>query len=207
MTMKALWIAAIPLLVASTSQTRKHLLEQAGIPVDATASEVDERAIELAAEEDRLDPPALAERLAEEKALAVSRRHPDRLVLGADQILDHAGRALHKPLHRGQARAHLQLLAGRTHALHSAVALARDGRMVDAFLDSATLSMRSLTDDAIDRYLDAVPPEVLHNAGIYQVEGAGIHLFERIEGDHSTILGLPLIPCLAALRRLGCLAF
>jgi nucleoside triphosphate pyrophosphatase len=205
--MGILWAAERPLLLASTSQTRRALLAHAGIVTDVESSGVDERAIEMAAEEDRLDPPALAERLATEKALAVSRRHPDRLVLGADQVLDHAGGALHKPLHRAQAKAHLQLLAGRTHALHSAIALAQDGRIVDAFQDKAELSMRSLTDEAIDIYLDAVPPEVLQNAGVYQVEGLGIHLFERIEGEHSTILGLPLVPCLAALRRLGCLTF
>jgi septum formation protein len=205
--MISLWTGDRPLLLASNSRTRQALLENAGVPIETEASGVDERAIEAAADEDGLDPSALALRLAIEKALAVSRRHPDRLVLGADQILEHAGRPLHRPLHRAQAKAHLQLLAGRTHQLRSAVALAQDGRMVDSVLDSAELSMRSLTDAALETYLDAVPPETLQEAGLYQVEALGIHLFERIEGEHSTILGLPLIPCLAALRRLGCLGF
>lgn len=203
----SLWTGDRPLLLASSSRTRKALLENAGVPTETAASGVDERSVEAAAEEDRLDPSALALRLAVEKAVAVSRRHPDRLVLGADQILEYAGRPLHKPLHRAQAKAQLQLLAGRTHQLRSAVALAQDGRMVDSVLDSAELSMRSLTDAALETYLDAVPAETLQEAGLYQVEAQGIHLFERIEGEHSTILGLPLIPCLAALRRLGCLGF
>jgi septum formation protein len=202
----SLWTADRPLLLASNSQARKALLQQAGIPADTEASGVDERAIEAAAEENRLDPSELALRLAAEKALAVSRRHPDRLVLGADQVLEHAGRPLHKPLHRARAKAQLQLLAGRTHHLRSAVALAQAGNVIDSFLDSAELSMRSLTDAAIETYLDAVPSEVLRNAGVYQVESLGIHLFERIEGEYSTILGLPLLPTIAALRRLGCLA-
>lgn len=205
MTTLSFWAQERPLLLASTSAARRALLLRAGIPVETEPSSVDERSVEAAAEDERLSPSSLAGRLAAEKALAVSRRHPDRLVLGADQVLDLAGRAMHKPLHRDRARDQLRLLAGRTHALHSAVALAAEGRIVDAFVDSAELSMRSLTDEAIERYLDAVPAEVLGNAGVYQVEALGVHLFERIEGDHSTILGLPLIPCLAALRSLGCL--
>src|SRR4051795_73960 len=141
MSMGILWAAERPLLLASTSETRRALLAHAGIVTDVESSGVDERAIEIAAEEDRLDPPALAERLAAEKALAVSRRHPDRLVLGADQVLDHAGRPLHKPLNRARAKAQLQRLAGRTHHLRSAVALARAGSIIDSFLDSAELSM------------------------------------------------------------------
>ena len=207
MTAVSLWTGESPLLLASTSQTRRNLLERAGLAVETEASGIDERALESALEEERLDPSALAQRLAAEKALAVSRRAPDRWVLGADQVLEHAGRALHKPELRTRAKAQLQLLAGRTHTLHAAVALARGGVIVDAFVDDVVLSMRSLTDAAIDRYLDSVPPEVLRNAGVYQVEAVGIHLFERIEGEHSTILGLPLIPTLAALRRVECLAF
>lgn len=206
MTPASLWTGERPLILASASQARRLLLERAGVPAETQGSGVDERAVEADAEQDRLDPSALAQRLAAEKALAVSRRHPGRWVLGADQVLDHAGAALHKPMHRDTARMHLQRLAGRTHALRSAVAIARDGEVAEAFLDSAHLSMRSLDEDAIERYLDLVPGEVLQNAGVYQVEALGIHLFERIEGEHSTILGLPLIPCLAALRRLGCLA-
>jgi septum formation protein len=207
MTIASPWTSGRPLLLASTSPARRQLLQRAGIPVETEASGVDERALEAAAELENLAPAELAGRLAAEKALAVSRRHPDRLVLGADQVLDLAGGVLHKPVRRETAKAHLQRLAGRTHVLRSAVAFAQDGRILDAFVDSASLAMRSLTEESIETYLDLVPPDVFGNAGVYQVEALGIHLFERIEGDHSTILGLPLIPSLDALRRLGTLAF
>jgi septum formation protein len=207
MTTTSLWTGGPALLLASSSPARRQLLERAGIPVESEASGLDERALEAAAEPERLDPAGLAGRLAAEKALAISRRRPDRLVLGADQVLDLAGQALHKPLRRDTAKTHLLRLAGRRHALRSAVAFARDGRIVEAFVESASLTMRSLTEDAVDAYLALVSPDVLGNPGVYQVEALGIHLFDRIEGDHSTILGLPLIPCLAALRRLGALQF
>jgi septum formation protein len=203
----AIWIAERPLILASTSVTRLNLLSNAGLPLETEASHVDERAVEAAGLQDGLDPSSLAGRLAAEKALAVSRRHPGRLVLGADQILDLNGEALHKPLTRELAREHLKKLSGRTHALRSAVAIARGGAVVEGFVESAHLTLRTLTPEAIERYLDIASPAVLNNAGVYQVEALGIHLFEKIVGDHSTILGLPLIPCLEALRRLGCLAF
>jgi septum formation protein len=204
--MKApLWTPREPLLLASTSATRRALLESAGLPVETEAPGVDERGVEDEAA--GLDPPALAARLAEAKALAVSRRRPGRLVLGADQVLDAEGRVLHKAPDRSAAREKLLHLSGRTHALHSAVALARDGALVAAFVDSARLTMRALSPDAIERYLDAVGEAVFRSVGAYEIEGLGVHLFERVEGDHSTILGLPLRPLLERLRALGCLAF
>lgn len=202
----AVWTAERPLILASTSVTRLHLLSNAGVPLETEASRVDERAVEAAGVADGLDPPSLAGRLAAEKALAVSRRHPGRLVLGADQILDLDGKALHKPLTREVAREHLTKLSGRTHALRSAVAIARGGAVVEGFVESAHLTVRPLTPQVIERYLDLASPAALQNAGVYQVEALGIHLFQKIEGDHSTILGLPLIPCLEALRRLDCLS-
>ncbi|MGO4570774.1 Maf family protein [Microvirga sp. 2TAF3] len=203
----SVWTGLQPLLLASTSRTRLGLLENAGLSVETQAPGVDERAVEEAARHKALDPPQLALRLAGEKALAVSRRHPDRLVLGADQVLDCAGEVFHKPANRAAAQAHLRRLAGKTHVLHSAAVLAKDGRIVEGFIESACLTMRPLSPDAIDTYLDLAGPEVWRSVGVYQLEGLGIHLFEKVEGDHSTILGLPLIPLLAALRRLGYLAF
>ncbi len=204
--MPALWTHSEKLLLASTSATRLALLVSAGLPVETQNSDIDERAVEEAAVQDKLDPPALAGRLAAEKALAVSRRHPERVVLGADQVLECEGEVFHKPADRAAARAQLMTLSGRHHALHSAGAIAISGQVVEGFLDSATLTMRSLTEEAVDLYLDLAGPDVLKSVGVYQLEGFGVHLFEAVEGDHSTILGLPLLPLLASLRRLGCLA-
>jgi septum formation protein len=204
--MADLWTGSRPLLLASTSTTRRTILESAGLPVETQAPGVDERVVEEAARNENLDPSSLARRLATEKALAVSRRHPDRLVLGADQVLACEGEVFHKPENREAARAQLQNLSGRTHALHSAGALAQGGHIVEGFDASAHLAMRPLRGEDIDIYLSLAGPQVLHSVGVYQIEGLGIHLFREVEGDHSTVLGLPLLPLLSALRRLGQLA-
>ncbi|MBZ6077021.1 Maf family protein [Microvirga puerhi] len=205
--MASVWTGDAPLLLASTSRTRLTLLVSAGLPVETQSPEVDERAVEEAARIEALPPPGLAQRLAAKKALAVSRRNPDRLVLGADQILDCEGEVFHKPADRDAAYLHLMRLSGKTHALHSAAVLARNGEIVDTIGDCARLAMRPLDGRAIARYLDLAGPEVWLSVGAYQLEGLGIHLFEEVEGDHSTILGLPLLPLLAALRRQGHLSF
>lgn len=205
--MPVLWLPPEPLLLASTSATRRALLASAGLPVETQASGVDERAVEDAARSDAPDPPALARHLAAEKARVVSRRHPGRIVLGADQVLNCGGSVFHKPADREAAREQLKALAGRSHVLHSAASVAVGGQVVESLLASARLSMRPLTEDSIARYLDLAGADVLRSVGVYQIEGLGIHLFEQVDGDHSTILGLPLLPLLASLRRLGCLAF
>jgi len=204
--MPALWTASEKLLLASTSATRLALLVSAGLSVETQSPDVDERGIENAAQGERLDPPALAMRLAAEKALAVSHRNLQRIVLGADQVLACEDRVFHKVDDREAARRQLQALSGKTHALHSAGALAIGGKVVESFVATATLAMRPLTVEAIDLYLELAGPSVLHSVGIYHYEGLGVHLFDRIEGDHSTILGLPLLPLLSALRRIGCVA-
>lgn len=204
--MPVLWTPPDNLFLASTSATRLGLLASAGLSVETQASNVDERAVEAAARSEGLAPPALAARLAAEKALAVSRRHPERIVLGADQVLACGSLVFHKAADREAAKRQLQTLAGQSHALHSAGALAIGGAVVEHFVASATLAMRPLTGEGIDLYLDLAGPDVLHSVGVYHYEGLGVHLFESVEGDHSTILGLPLLPLLSALRRLGCLA-
>jgi septum formation protein len=198
-----LWRPSKPLLLASTSATRRALLESAGLPVETEAPGVDERAIELETQD---APQDLASRLAAEKVLAVSRRRPGRVVLGADQVLALEGEVLHKPADREAAHQQIARLCGRTHSLHTAFAVAIDGQVKCEGLDSARLTMRRLDERAIDRYLDLAGDAVTQSVGAYRLEGVGIHLFERVKGDHSTILGLPLLPLVAALRSLGLLA-
>jgi septum formation protein len=202
--MVPLWRGAGPLILASTSATRRDLLRAAGLDPVVEAPGVDERALEA---ELGADARSLAAGLARAKALAVSARNPGAFVIGADQTLEVESEILHKPDGRAAAAAQVARLAGRAHALHSAVAIARDGAVLEAVADTARLTVRPLTDDAIARYLDLAGEAVTRSVGAYQLEGAGIHLFERVEGEHSTILGLPLLPLLAAMRRRGLLAF
>lgn len=201
-----LWLAASPLLLASGSVTRRGMLVAAGIPVEAVKPEIDERAVEaplLAADS---PPDAVAAALACAKALAVSQDHPGRLVLGADQTLTCDGQAFHKPATLAQAADQIAALAGRTHELHSAFVLARDGSPLVEGVSVARMTMRPLSRDVIARYLEDVGPTALSSVGAYQIEGPGAQLFDRIEGDHFTILGLPLLAVLAALRELDMLA-
>jgi septum formation protein len=200
---RSLWRGSAPLILASTSATRLLLLESAGVKVETQTPGVDERALETAGR----GPRDVARRLAAEKALAVSRVRPERLVLGADQTLACEGRLFHKPTDRTAAHDQIAALAGRTHILHSAFALAQNRIVVHEAVEDASMTMRPLSSNAIETYLDHAGDTALHSVGAYQVEGLGIHLFERIEGDHSTILGLPLIPLLAGLRRMGLLAY
>jgi septum formation protein len=194
-----LWRGTAPLLLASKSAARRALLEAAKLPFEILGVEIDERALEADGPRDR--PDGVARLLAREKALAGSRLRPDALVIGADQTLALGGESFHKPADRDAAKAQLTRLAGRTHALHSAVALARDGEIVFDTVEAAHLTMRPLAPSSLDAYLDAAGDAVLGSVGGYQLEGLGIHLFERIEGAHSVILGLPLLPLLGFLRR------
>ncbi len=199
------WRAPQPLLLASTSPVRRMLLESAGLPVETEAAGIDERAVEEIL--GTADPAALARGLAVEKALAVSRRRPGRIVVGADQILALDGELLHRPATAADAKAQLARLAGKTHRLHSGVAVVRDGEAVASLVEGAQLTMRPLTSRAIDAYAAIAGTERLtQSVGAYQLEGLGIHLFDRVEGDHATILGLPLLPLLRVLRDLDLLA-
>jgi septum formation protein len=189
--------------LASGSRTRLALLEAAGIPVEVTKPEIDERAISGPQEKRGVAPDIIAKSLAHAKALAVSRHAPGRFVLGADQTLAIAGRLLHKPTDPGEAAGQLARLSGRTHQLSSAVVIARSGKTVESFVCVAKLGMRKLSQGMIARYLDAAGHSVLESVGGYQLERLGVHLFRKVAGDHTTILGLPMLETLAALRRLG----
>jgi len=193
-----LWRGQSPLILASQSRARQTLLTNAGIAFEAVPADIDERAIQrssgLAA------PGDIVALLAREKAVAVSRRRPGSVVVGADQTLALGRELFSKPAGRAQARAQLSALAGGDHELHAAVAVARDGKIMFETLALARMTMRPLSAAQIDAYLDAAGEAVTGSVGAYQLEGLGMHLFERIEGDHFTILGLPLLPLLAFLR-------
>jgi len=202
--MMSLWQDDQPLVLASRSASRRAMLEAAGIPVEVCIPDLDERAVEVAAGIRR--PVDAAALLAREKATAVARQMPHRMVIGADQTLASEDRRFDKPRDRTGAREQLTMLAGKTHHLHSAVALVRDGRVLFDATDTANLTLRNLSESFLDRYLDAAGSAVLESVGAYQLEKIGVHLFERIEGDHFTILGLPLLKLLVFLRRNGSLA-
>jgi septum formation protein len=200
----SLWQDDQPLVLASRSMSRRAMLEAAGIPIEVCIPDVDERAIEAAAGIRRpIDAAAL---LAREKASAVARLMPRRIVVGADQTLALEDRRFDKPRDRMSAREQLMALAGKTHYLHSAVAVTQNGHVLFDATDTASLTLRALSGSFLDRYLDAAGRTVLECVGAYQVEKIGIHLFDRIEGDHFTILGLPLLKLLGFLRRNGSLA-
>jgi septum formation protein len=199
----SLWRGA-PLVLASKSDARRKLLEGAGIPVVVDAAAVDERAIEARSVDAKSDPEAAAQLLAREKALAVARRR-EGIVLGADQTLALSNRRFSKPNSRAAAREQLSVLAGRTHVLHSAAALASEGKIIFEAVSTARLTMRTLSETALDAYLDAAGEAVTNSVGGYQLEGLGVHLFEKVDGDHFTVLGLPLLPLLAYFRESGLL--
>ena len=175
------------------------LLSNAGIPFDAVPAAIDEREVQ---EGSGLSKPGeIAALLAREKALLISSRNPGRYVVGADQTLALGSRLFSKPAGRAQAAEQLRLLAGATHELHSAVAVACDGKILFSDVAVARLTMRALSEAEIRAYLDEAGEAVTSSVGAYQLEGFGVHLFDRFEGDHFTILGLPLLPLLAFLRR------
>lgn len=192
-----------PLILASKSEVRRKLLEAAAIPVAIDPAGIDERGIE--AKNKGLGPEDAALLLAREKALATASRRPG-IVLGADQTLALGERRFSKPANSAAAREQLKTLAGRTHALHSAAAVARDGKIVFEAVSTARLSMRPLSDDFLDAYLASAGERVTQSVGAYQLEGLGVHLFDRIDGDHFTVLGLPLLKLLAYFRQSGLLS-
>jgi septum formation protein len=198
-----LWRGTYPLILASQSRTRQALLANAGIDFEVLPADIDEREVQQAS--GLSSPGDIAALLARRKALAVSARQPGRFVVGADQTLARGARLFVKPAGRTQAAEQLRALAGGSHELHSAVAVARDGDILFEGISVARMTMRQLGDPEIVAYLDAAGEAVTTSVGAYQLEGLGVHLFERIQGDHFTILGLPLLPLLAFLRSEGLL--
>ncbi len=190
------------LVLASGSRSRRQMLEAAGISFTAIPSTVDERAVRetLEAGGNWLDPEDIAEVLARAKAEDVSLRHPNALVIGGDQVLALGDRIFEKPRDLDGARGHLRELRGTRHALHSAVVLAKAGVVVWTHVETATLEMRDYSDAFIDDYLNRAGPVVCELVGAYQLEGLGAQLFESIDGDYFTILGMPLITLLGELR-------
>jgi len=199
-----LWLAGEPLVLASKSAIRQTLLRDAGVPVEVRPADIDERTIEQ--QRPARDAGELAALLAREKARKIAARLPGRLVLGADQTLALGERRFSKPGDRAGARAQLEALRGRTHELHSAVALMQETTIVFEHREVARLTMRAFSDSFLESYLDAVGAAVTASVGGYQLERIGIQLFEHIEGEHFVILGLPLVALLQYLRQAGWLA-
>ncbi len=199
-----LWLADEPLVLASRSDVRGKLLAAAGLWFEIRPAGLDERAVE--AQAGKPEPIATARVLARAKASAVAAKQPGQLVLGADQTLARGAERFSKPADRTAAAEQLRRLRGRSHELHSAIALVRDGEVLFEHADSARLTMRDFSDEFIDTYLEAASDAASASVGGYQLEGIGVHLFERVEGDYFTILGLPLLPLLAFLRQNGWVA-
>ncbi|MGE5202155.1 MAG: Maf family protein [Acidobacteriota bacterium] len=197
--------ARAPLVLASGSATRARLLAEAGIDVRVDPAVLEEFEVIASFRAEGALAGECAAALAEAKASRVSARHPGALVIGADQILDCEGEWLEKPQDIAAARAQLRRLRGRPHELVSAVAVLRDGGMLWHAVDRARLTMRPFSDGFLEDYLARAGEEVLHSVGAYRLEGLGAQLFERVEGDFFTILGLPLLPLLGFLRDHGAL--
>ena len=192
------------LILASQSASRKAMLEAAGVPFEARSGDVDEA--EIKRELIGVPPREVALILAEAKALAVSIAAPDRLVLGGDSLVEICGRCFDKPASREQAIEHLKLFSGKTMHLHSAAVLIRDGVTQWRHAEVARLRVRTLSDSFIDSYLHKEWPAVSGCVGVFRIEALGVQLFEEIEGSHFTVLGMPLLALLGALRERGELA-
>jgi nucleoside triphosphate pyrophosphatase len=195
----ALWLDSRPLVLASRSDVRAKILAAAGLRIEIRPAKIDERALEEEAAVK--DPAAVARLLASAKAREISASLPGRLVLGADQTLARGSLRFSKPASRTAAAEQLRSLRARTHELHSAVAVVRDGKMLFDCVDTARLTMRDFSDAFLDDYLEVAGDTAMLSVGGYQIEGPGVHLFERVDGDYFTILGLPLMPLLEFLRR------
>jgi septum formation protein len=191
------------LILASKSASRRSLMDGAGLTYEAVGAEIDERAIEASLSARYAKPHEVAVELAKAKALSVSERHEDAYVIGSDQVLSLGDRLFHKPLTMGEAADHIRAMSGTTHHLNCGVAVAFRGAILWSDVSIAAMTMRMISPAFLQTYLDMAGPDILQSVGAYQFEGPGIQLFENIEGDYFTILGLPMLKLLAGLRSLG----
>jgi septum formation protein len=191
----------LALILASTSPIRRQMLEAAGVSFEAIRPDVNEHEAKVRL----IDAPAIAAELACAKALSISAGRRDDWVIGSDSVVSVGGRVFDKPRDRNDAVEHLRFFSGKPMVLTSAVALARDGDVDWQHVETATLRVRELSDEFIHSYLDVEWPEVGYTVGVFRLEGRGVQLFESIDGDHFTILGMPLLPLLGALRERGLL--
>jgi septum formation protein len=200
-----LWIEPWPLVLASGSRSRADMLLATGIPLEIVPAQIDERTAEAIMNAAGTSASDVATGLASLKAQTVSADFPGRLVLGADQTLVVGNDRLHKPAGLAEARAQLLSLRDREHVLYSGAVLVSDGLVLETFVTAARLTMRPFSEEFLDRYLAQAGDEVTKSVGGYQLESAGIHLFQKVEADHVTIRGLPLFPLLDSLRKRGML--
>jgi septum formation protein len=199
----SLWLSDKPLVLASQSKVRRAVLEAAGIPVEARPAHLDERAIEQGV---KGGPGDVALTLSREKARTVAAMSGNGIVIGCDQTLALGQQRFDKPADRAAAANQLRAMRGKIHQLHSAVTVCRNGAVTFSHVAVASLTMRAFSDAFLEIYLDTAGAAVTASVGAYQLERIGIHLFDKIDGDHFTILGLPLLPLLAHLREVGALA-
>lgn len=191
------------LILASKSASRRVMLDAAGVAYESIPADIDERAVEAGL--GGAAPAEIAEALAVAKAAAVAALHLEALVLGSDSLVVAGGRRFDKPRSIEEAAEHLRFFSGRVMELHSAAALVRDGGCLWSHASIARLHVRELSEDFIAHYLNLEWPEISHTVGAFRIEGLGVQLFESIEGDQFTVLGMPLIPLLEALREEGVL--
>lgn len=202
--MSGFWLHEKPLILASQSAARKKLLSHAGFLFEAIPAQVDEHEIKSAHPE--MAAADLAILLATQKALKVSAERPEQYVLGSDQTLQCDGKILSKPGSREGLRVQIAFLAGQTHELHSAAALVFDRRVLFTCVTTATITMRTLSTEAADTYVRETPSAVVESVGGYQLEAHGLHLFNKVEGDYWTILGMPMLAICHKMRERGLLA-